>query len=214
MRLILLGPPGAGKGTQAVILSEKYNIVHISTGDIFRDNIKKNTELGIKAKEYMNKGQLVPDDLVIELVEERIQHEDCKNGFLLDGFPRNLYQAECLDSFLNKKHLELDAVINIEVNDEEIIKRISGRRICHDCKTVYNINDENINRCKICGGELIQRHDDEKEVVEERLKVFHEQTKPLIEFYDRKSILVHIDGLGSIEEVSQRINRELGSLGL
>lgn len=208
MRLILLGPPGAGKGTQAAILAPKFDIPHISTGDIFRYHIKNNTVLGIKAKEYIDRGHLVPDELVIDLVEDRIQNNDCKNGFLLDGFPRTLNQAVSFDNYLHQNNILLDAVVYIDITDDEIIKRTSGRRICHDCKTVTNIDvchPDQLDGCHICGGELVQREDDKKEVVEERLRIFHIQTKPLIDYYDDTHVLVNIDGEKSVKSIAQKI---------
>lgn len=214
MRIVLLGPPAAGKGTQAQSLCEKYNIIHISTGDILRYHIQSNTEYGIKASKYVNRGLLVPDELVVELLEEQIQHEDCKNRFLLDGFPRNLYQAQMLDDFLNKKDLQLDAVINIEIPDDEIIHRISGRRICSNCKAIFNVNNEIVENCRNCNSKLILRHDDEETVVKERLKVYNNETKLLNDFYKGKGILLEIDGLGSIDEVAEKIRVALGSMRL
>lgn len=211
MRLILLGPPGAGKGTQASGLSKEYDIPHISTGDIFRYNIKEQTPLGIIAKEYMDNGQLVPDELVVELIEERLQLDDCKNGFLLDGFPRTLNQADSFDNFLQQHDKKINYVINIEANDEEIIKRISGRRNCTNCKAIFNISNEKIEEvCPICNGSLHQRDDDSEDVVRERLKVYHDQTKPLIDYYTKKDLIVNIDGLDSIENVSANIFKALG----
>ena len=163
LRAVLLGPPGAGKGTQAVRLVEKYEIPHISTGDIFRKNIKEGTELGKKAQEYMNAGALVPDELVVDLVKDRLQQDDCKNGFLLDGFPRTIFQAEKLDEFLSESNLKMDIVINLKVEKEALIKRLTGRRVCKDCGASYhivNIPPKKEGVCDICGGELIQRKDD------------------------------------------------------
>jgi len=197
LRLILLGPPGAGKGTQASAIVGKYNIPHISTGDIFRENIKNQTELGEKAKEYMDKGLLVPDELVISIVEDRLQKEDCKNGFLLDGFPRTLNQGETLDSVLSKMGLKLDKVINLEVENEILIERAIGRRICKDCGAVYHIKftpskEEGI--CDNCGGKLYQRDDDTVETVGKRIEVYHKQTEPLIDYYSEKGLILNIDG--------------------
>lgn len=212
MRLILLGPPGAGKGTQAVKLAEKYKIAHISTGDIFRQNIKDQTPLGKKAKEYTDNGLLVPDELTIDLVADRLTQNDCKSGFLLDGFPRNVKQAEALDKILKNNGSKLDYVINIEASDEEIIERISGRISCRNCKTVFNTKKDSLSiedKCPKCGGELFQRDDDKEEVTRERLKVYHNQTKPLIDYYKEK--IVNINGVQSVEEVTQDIINALGS---
>lgn len=212
MRLILLGPPGAGKGTQAVKLAVKYKIAHISTGDIFRQNIKDQTSLGKKAKEYMDNGLLVPDELTIDLVADRLKQDDCKNGFLLDGFPRNVKQAENLDRILKDNILELDHVINIKADDEEIVQRISSRISCRTCKAIFSIKKDSLiieDKCPKCSGELFQRDDDKEEVARERLNVYHSQTKPLIDYYHDK--LVNINGMGSIENVTQDIIFALGS---
>ena len=197
MRLILLGPPGAGKGTQASAIVKKYRIPHISTGDIFRDNIKRGTDLGEKAKSYMDKGLLVPDKLVISIVEDRLLEEDCKNGFLLDGFPRTLNQSEVLDKVLLQMGLELNKVINLHVDKEILIERAIGRRICKNCGEVYHIKftpptKEGI--CDKCGGELYQRDDDTVETVEKRIEVYRKQTEPLIDYYEEKGLLLDIDG--------------------
>lgn len=214
MRLILLGAPGAGKGTQAAILSKKYNIPHISTGDIFRQNINNNTPLGIKAREYIDNGQLVPDEIVIDLVEDRLKNSDCENGFLLDGFPRTLNQANTFDKYLDTSNMALDAVINIDISDQEIIKRMSGRRLCTRCQAVFNtINGslkEGQNQCPNCCQTLIQRDDDKPDVVKERLNVYHTQTEPLIKHYQNKQILINISGLDSVENVAQNIIKKLG----
>lgn len=197
MRLILLGPPGAGKGTQASAIVKKYNIPHISTGDIFRENIKNGTELGIKAKEYMDKGLLVPDELVISIVKARLQEDDCKNGFLLDGFPRTLNQGEALDDVLSQMELKLDKVINLNVEKEILIERAIGRRICKECGALYHIKfnppkEEGV--CDNCGGKLLQRDDDTVETVEKRIEVYHKQTKPLIDYYNEKGLILDVDG--------------------
>ena len=197
LRLILLGPPGAGKGTQASAIVEKYNIPHISTGDIFRENIKKGTELGEKAKEYMDKGLLVPDELVISIVEDRLQQEDCKNGFLLDGFPRTLNQGEALDEVLSKMGLNLNRVVNLDVGKEILIERAIGRRICKDCGEVFHIKFNPSKKegvCDNCGGKLYQRDDDTVETVEKRIEVYHKQTEPLIDYYNKKGLILNVDG--------------------
>ncbi len=213
MRLILLGPPGAGKGTQAVNIVEKYNIPHISTGDIFRKNIKEGTDLGKKAKEYMDKGLLVPDDLVVAIVKDRLTEKDCVEGFLLDGFPRTVVQADSLDDELKGLNYELDRVINIEVSKEELIDRAVGRRVCKDCGATYHIkfNSPKIEgKCDVCGGELIQRKDDTVETVTKRIEVYLEQTQPLINYYEKKGILINIDGKQNIDKVFQDIVIALG----
>lgn len=192
MRAVLLGPPGAGKGTQAVKLVEKYGVPQISTGDIFRANIKQETELGKKAQEYMNKGELVPDSLVVDLVKDRLMQDDCKNGYLLDGFPRTIFQAEELDKFLAEQGQQLDAVINFQVGHDTLIERLTGRRICKQCGAGYHIvgmppKVEGI--CDKCGGELEQRKDDTVETAENRIVVYNESTKPLIEYYEKSGAL-------------------------
>ncbi len=208
LRLVLLGPPGAGKGTQASAIISKYSIPHISTGDIFRANIKNGTELGKQVEAYMNKGLLVPDELVVSIVKDRLTEEDCKDGFLLDGFPRTVNQAEALDEELKKMNLKLDKVVNIQVGKEILIERAIGRRICKNCGATYHIKfnppkEENI--CDKCGGKLHQRDDDKVETVEKRIEVYHEQTKPLIEYYDKKGLLLNVDGTKPVEEVFNEI---------
>ncbi|NLW40370.1 MAG: adenylate kinase [Tissierellia bacterium] len=208
MRLILLGPPGAGKGTQASAIVKRYDIPHISTGDIFRENIKKGTELGLKAKSYMDKGLLVPDDLVISIVKNRLLEDDCKKGFLLDGFPRTLSQGEALDEVLKDMGLELTRVINIDVEKEVLIERAIGRRVCKECGATYHIKfsppkEEDV--CDKCGGRLFQRDDDTKETIEKRIQVYTEQTKPLIDYYTKKGLILNIDGSKSIESIFQDI---------
>ena len=213
LRAVLLGPPGAGKGTQAVRLVEKYEIPHISTGDIFRKNIKEGTELGKKAQEYMNAGALVPDELVVDLVKDRLQQDDCKNGFLLDGFPRTIFQAEKLDEFLSESNLKMDIVINLKVEREALIKRLTGRRVCKDCGASYhivNIPPKKEGVCDICGGELIQRKDDNIETVENRINVYEEQTAPLIGYYKEAGSLVDFDGEASLDEVFDAIVQAIG----
>lgn len=198
MNLILLGPPGAGKGTQATRIVEKYKVPHISTGDIFRENIKNNTPLGQKAQEYMNKGELVPDQLVVDIALDRLGKDDCKNGFLLDGFPRTVFQADALDKFLKDKGKGIDLVINIEVEDKMLIERLDARRVCPTCAATYNVigmppKKEGI--CDKCNDTLIQRKDDKKETVGNRIKVYHEQTSPLIEYYKEKGLIKDFDGM-------------------
>lgn len=201
MRIVLLGPPGAGKGTQAVKLVDKYNIPHISTGDIFRKNLKEKTELGLKAKEYMDKGLLVPDNLVVDIVKDRLMENDCNNGFLLDGFPRTVEQAEALEKELENLKINLNGVINIEVKDETLIDRLTGRLVCKSCGATYNAKFNKPKKdkvCDICGGELYTREDDKEDTVKNRLKVYKNQTQPLIDYYEKKGMLTTIDGeLGS-----------------
>ena len=213
LRTILLGPPGAGKGTQAAKIVEKYGVPHISTGDIFRENIKKGTELGKKAQEYMNKGELVPDDLVIEIATTRLLEDDCRNGFLLDGFPRTVYQAEKLDEFLAARDSKIDKVLDIAVEKEELITRLTGRRVCKACGAsfhVVNIPPKKEGVCDFCGGELIQRADDNLETVTNRIDVYEAQTMPLIDYYEKAGNLVHIDGSTGLESVFADIVAALG----
>ena len=212
LNLILLGPPGAGKGTQAVKLHEKFNVPHISTGDIFRENIKKGTELGRKAQEYMNKGELVPDDLVIEIVKSRLREDDCAKGFLLDGFPRTVHQAEALSDFLQEAGKKIDMVIDIFLNKEELISRISGRRVCRSCGATYNVNGLPPLRdgiCDKCGGELYQRPDDDEKTAENRIEVYNAQTKPLVSFYEDIGNIIHIDSIIGHEKVFAEIIRSI-----
>lgn len=213
MKIIMLGAPGAGKGTQAKKIAEKYNIPHISTGDIFRANIKSGTELGKKAKEYMDQGLLVPDELVVDLVVDRVAKEDCVNGYVLDGFPRTIPQAEALDKALEAIGEKMDYAINVEVPDENIIRRMSGRRACVSCGATYhlqNIPPKKEGICNICSAELILREDDKPETVEKRLKVYHEQTQPLIDYYTEKNIVLEVDGTKDIDEIFNAIVKVLG----
>ena len=213
MKIIMLGAPGAGKGTQAKQIAEKYMIPHISTGDIFRANIKAETELGKKAKKYMDEGLLVPDELVMDLVVDRLQQDDCEKGYVLDGFPRTIVQAEGLDKELAKLGQKMDYAIDVEVPDENIVNRMSGRRACVGCGATYHIQyaapaKEGI--CDKCGGELILRQDDAPETVKKRLGVYHDQTQPLIRYYDQEGILVKVDGTKDIEDVFADIVKVLG----
>ena len=201
MNIILLGAPGAGKGTQATRISEKYGLPHISTGDIFRDNIKRGTEIVLLAKSYTDQGKLVPDEVTCKIVEGRLEAEDCKKGYLLDGFPRNLFQAQQLDTFS-----KVDAVINIGVDLSLLMGRLCGRRVCKSCGESYHVDFlGGKTTCEKCGGELYQRKDDNEETVGNRLKVYTEQTAPLIDHYAKKGILLDIDGVGTIDEVFARI---------
>ena len=213
MKIIMLGAPGAGKGTQADKICAKYTIPHISTGDIFRANIKNNTELGQKAKSYMDKGELVPDELVVDLVVDRIKADDCTNGYVLDGFPRTIPQAEALDAALAAINDKVDYAINVEVPDENIINRMSGRRACVACGATYHIvhiptKVEGV--CDKCGAELILRDDDKPETVKNRLNVYHEQTQPLIDYYTAKNVLHEVDGTKAMEDVFSSIVSILG----
>lgn len=213
MKIIMLGAPGAGKGTQAKKIAEKYKIPHISTGDIFRANIKNGTELGNKAKTYMDQGLLVPDELVVDLVVDRVKQEDCANGYVLDGFPRTIPQAEALDAALDAIGEKIDYAINVEVPDENIISRMSGRRACVACGATYHLvhippKTEGI--CDTCGKELILRDDDKPETVEKRLKVYHEQTQPLIDYFTKKNVLVEVDGTVDMADVFAAIVKILG----
>lgn len=208
MRLIMLGAPGAGKGTQAARLAEAYGIPHISTGDIFRANIKGGTELGRKAKSYMDAGQLVPDELVCDLVADRISQSDCEKGFILDGFPRTIPQAEALSEALDKMGLTLSAAVNVDVPDDNIIRRMGGRRACLKCGATYHIEHlkpavEGI--CDKCGSELVLRDDDKPETVKTRLNVYHEQTQPLIDYYEKAGLLRTVDGTVSADAVFEAI---------
>jgi len=214
MKIVLMGPPGAGKGTQAKVISNMYSVPHISTGDIFRKQISEKTPLGIKAKETIDKGQLVPDDITIHLVEERIGLEDCRVGFLLDGFPRTVVQALALESYLNHSNDKLDAVILVEVPRSEILQRMTGRRVCLNCGASYHINFNPTKvegKCDVCGNEVVQRVDDQDETVKRRLHIYDEQTLPLIKYYEENSLLHVIDGTLNIKEVSKNICNILGS---
>ncbi len=213
MRLVLLGPPGAGKGTQASAIVKKYNIPHISTGDIFRTNIKEGTELGKKAKEYMDKGLLVPDDVVVSIVKDRLTKEDCKEGFLLDGFPRTVNQADALDKELSQMGIKLDKVVNIDANKEILITRAIGRRICRECGATYHIkfNPSKVeNVCDIEGGQLFQRDDDKEETVAKRIEVYLKETQPLIDYYKEKGLILNVDGTKPINEIFEEIVKALG----
>lgn len=214
MRMILLGPPGAGKGTQAKLISEKCAIPHISTGDIFRKNISEKTPLGTKAKEYMDKGLLVPDELTIDLVNDRLTYEDCKNGFLLDGFPRTVKQAEALEKFLQGNGKNLDTALLIDVPSDFILERMTGRRVCPSCGTSYHIKfnpPKNQGICDGCGSKIEQRKDDTEETVKERIDVYDKQTQPLVDFYASKDQLFVVDGTQSIDQVFEIISNHIES---
>jgi adenylate kinase len=208
MKLVLLGPPGAGKGTQAVLIVEKYGIPHISTGDILRAAVKAGTELGQLANGYMTRGELVPDEVVIGIAVERLQQPDCEKGFLLDGFPRTVAQAEALDKELTKLQRPLDAVISLEVDENEVVRRLSSRRVCSKCGGIYTAADKQI--CESCGGELITRADDQPEAILRRLQVYRSQTEPLIKYYTDKAILKEVPATGAVEHVFEKITAALG----
>lgn len=214
MKIIMLGAPGAGKGTQAKKIAEKYQIPHVSTGDIFRSNIKEGTELGRKAKAYMDQGGLVPDELTINMLMDRIQKEDCKNGYVLDGFPRTIPQAESLKRALSDRGQRIDFAINVDVPDENIISRMSGRRACVSCGATYHIvyNPPKAPEvCDVCGDHLVLRDDDKPETVRKRLSVYHEQTKPLIDYYEKDGVLVNVDGTQDLNKVFSDITAVLGA---
>ena len=213
VKIILLGPPGAGKGTQAKSISNKYSIPHISTGDIFRKNISENTPLGIEAKSYMDNGQLVPDEVTINMVKDRLQQEDCKQGYLLDGFPRTVSQAEALQDFLESRNESLDTALLIEVPRDFILERMTGRRVCPSCGASYHIkfNPAANGKCELCGSDVVQRKDDTEETVKERLDVYEKQTQPLIDFYKDKNLLSTVDGTQAINKVFESICKVLGN---
>ncbi len=214
MKIVMLGAPGAGKGTQAKRIAAKFSIPHISTGDIFRANIKNNTPLGAKAKSYMDKGELVPDELVIELIMDRFAQNDCVNGYVLDGFPRTIPQAEELDKALKSVNDNLDYAIDVEVPDDNIINRMSGRRACVNCGATYHIvhNPPKVeNECDTCNGELILRDDDKPETVKNRLDVYHTQTEPLLKYYTEKGILYTVDGTQDMDTVFDSICKIVGN---
>ena len=214
MKIIMLGAPGAGKGTQAKKIAAKYEIPHITTGDIYRANIKNGTELGKKAKTYMDQGLLVPDELVVDLVVDRVQQEDCKNGYVLDGFPRTIPQAESLDAALEKLGEKIDYAVNVEVPDENIINRMGGRRACVGCGATYHVvyNPTKVEGvCDACGEKLILRDDDKPETVQKRLAVYHDQTQPLIDYYKKSGVLRDVDGTVDMDDVFAAIVDILGA---
>ncbi|MFE7317028.1 adenylate kinase [Streptomyces sp. NPDC057555] len=214
MRIVLVGPPGAGKGTQAAYLAKNLAIPHISTGDLFRANISQGTPLGVEAKSYMDAGNLVPDSVTIGMAEDRMEQADAAEGFLLDGFPRNLGQAEALDAYLRDKGLKLDAVLDLEVPEDEVVKRIAGRRICRkDSSHVFHVEYNQPKAegvCDACGGELYQREDDREDTVRKRLEVYHSETEPIIDYYKAQDLVVTIPALGKVAEVTQRAMNALG----
>ena len=213
MKIVMLGAPGAGKGTQAKKIAAKYNIPHVSTGDIFRANIKGGTELGKEAKSYMDAGKLVPDELTVRILLDRVSEDDCKNGYVLDGFPRTIPQAEVLDKELDKTGEKIDFAINVEVPDENIVDRMSGRRGCPKCGASYHtkyIPPRKEGVCDSCGTELVLRDDDKPETVKNRLKIYHEQTQPLIDYYTKQGVLKEVDGTVDPEDVFKAITDILG----
>ena len=213
MKIIMLGAPGAGKGTQAKQIAAKYNVPHVSTGDIFRANIKEGTALGMEAKSYMDKGQLVPDELTVKILLDRVANDDCKNGYVLDGFPRTIPQAEVLDEAVTKLGETIDYAINVDVPDENIIRRMSGRRACVKCGATYhivNVPPKKEGICDVCGEALIVRDDDKEETVKSRLETYHQQTQPLIDYYSQKNILKEVDGTKDMNEVFADIVAILG----
>lgn len=213
MKIIMLGAPGAGKGTQAKMIAEKYGIPHISTGDIFRANIKNGTELGMKAKSFMDKGELVPDELTVSMLLDRVGQPDCRDGYVLDGFPRTIPQAEELDRALSGRNEKIDFAVDVDVPDENIVKRMSGRRACLKCGATYHmehIPPKKEGICDSCGNELVLRDDDKAETVLKRLQVYHDQTQPLIDFYTRKGILKTVDGTQDMKDVFAAIVGILG----
>lgn len=213
MKIIMLGAPGAGKGTQAKMIAEKYGVPHVSTGDIFRANIKNGTELGMEAKKYMDQGLLVPDELTVRILLDRVAQDDCRNGYVLDGFPRTIPQAEVLDGALSERGDKIDYAINVDVPDENIIKRMGGRRACLSCGATYHIEHippKQDGICDVCGKELVLRDDDKPETVKNRLEVYHKQTQPLIDFYEAKGILRSVDGTVPMKDVFAAIVEILG----
>ena len=214
MKIVMLGAPGAGKGTQAKMIAEKYSIPHISTGDIFRANIKNGTELGKKAKSFIDKGQLVPDELTLDLIMDRFKEDDCKNGYVLDGFPRTIPQAEALDEALKANGEKVDFAIDIDVPDENIVRRMGGRRACVNCGATYHIvysPTKVEGKCDKCGEELIVRDDGKPETVLSRLEVYHNQTQPLIDYYNEQGILKSVDGTIDMKDVFNEIVKILGA---
>lgn len=213
MRLLIMGAPGAGKGTQAALIKDEYKIAHISTGDMFRAAIKNQTPTGIEAQSYIDKGQLVPDSTTIKLVKERLLQDDCANGFLLDGFPRNTAQAIALDEMLKEVGIQLDAVINVDVADEYLIERITGRRTCLACGASFHVTAKKPKQegiCDICGASLVQRKDDCEETIKSRLAVYHGQTAPVLEYFGKQGLVKNVAGVGSIEEIFANIKVALG----
>ncbi|MBW1597846.1 adenylate kinase [Streptomyces sp. JJ38] len=208
MRIVLVGPPGAGKGTQAALLAKNLGIPHISTGDLFRANISQGTELGRRAQEYMRAGELVPDEVTVNMAKDRMEQEDAAGGFLLDGFPRNLAQAEALDGILRDAELALDAVLDLEVPEDEVVRRIAGRRMCrNDSSHIFHVDytpPKETGVCDVCGGELYQRDDDREDTVRKRLEVYHSETEPIIDYYKAQGLVTTLSALGAVADVTQR----------
>ncbi len=208
MYLVLLGPPGAGKGTQAAILARKQKLAHISTGDMLRDAVKDGSDLGLKARQYMDRGELVPDDVVVGITRERLQAPDARRGFVLDGFPRTAAQAEKLDEILVDLDMQLQMIVNLEVPERELIRRLTGRRVCPKCAKSYHLvfnPPRSLGICDECGNDLVQRDDDKESTVRQRLEVYHKQTEPLVQYYSESGLLFTIDGIGSVQQVNERL---------
>lgn len=214
MDIILLGPPGSGKGTQAKMIADKYHVKHVSTGDILRENVRNNTPLGVEAKKYMDAGKLVPDSLLISIIKDRLAKPDVKNGWMLDGYPRTIPQAEALDAILPSLGQKIDVVLNIDVPDAELIKRVTGRRMCK-CGTTYHVqfNPPKVaGKCDACGADLYQRQDDTEATVKQRLQAYHTQTQPLIDFYAKRGIVANINGAGDIKEIFNNVTKALDKI--
>ncbi|MBI2902937.1 MAG: adenylate kinase [Candidatus Methylomirabilis oxyfera] len=212
MRIVLLGPPGAGKGTQAKLLTGRLGVPQVSTGDILRQAVANGTQLGREAKSFMDRGALVPDEVVIGIIEERLRKPDCAQGYILDGFPRTLPQAEALSRVLASLHASVDGVLSVEVPEEDLVERLAGRRVCRGCGNMYHVDTNpplQAGRCNTCDGALYQRDDDKEETIRHRLRVYRDQTQPLVAYYDKMGLLTRIDGRGTIEEISQRVHRAL-----
>ncbi|MFL0196152.1 adenylate kinase [Clostridium sp. WILCCON 0269] len=215
MKIILLGPPGAGKGTQAKFISEEYFIPHISTGDIFRKNISEKTPLGMEAKKYLDEGKLVPDEVTINIVKDRLSMDDCKSGFLLDGFPRTVYQAEALDAFLNSNDKKIDVTLLIDVPKELIFERMTGRRVCPSCGASYHVNfnpPKLKGKCDLCHNDIVQRKDDTEATVKDRLDIYDKQTEPLIDYYKKQGVISTVNGDGEINQVFEKVKSILGAV--
>jgi len=214
MDIILLGPPGSGKGTQAKMIADKYHVKHVSTGDILRENVRNNTPLGVEAKKYMDAGKLVPDSLLISIIKDRLAKPDVKGGWMLDGYPRTIPQAEALDAILPSLGQKIDVVLNIDVPDEELVKRVTGRRMCK-CGTTYHVqfNPPKVaGKCDACGADLYQRQDDTEATVKQRLQAYHTQTQPLIDFYAKRGIVANINGAGDIKEIFNNVTKALDKI--
>lgn len=214
LRLVLFGPPGAGKGTQAQLLRDKLNLAHISSGDLFRHNLNNKTPLGLKAAEYMNQGELVPDEVTIDIVLDKVLSLNSAEGFILDGFPRNRNQAEVLEKALTQRSRNIDKVVHIDVSQEELVRRLGGRYICRDCQAPHSIDamdlSQNDTKCEQCGGEIYQREDDRAEAVQKRIQVYHDETVPVLDFYRDRDLLLDVSGLNSVEIVNQDVLSGLG----